>query len=41
MFEVKQPGKELRSKQKEFFDWWRGKIYRVESFDDCLEIMEE
>ena len=40
MFEIKQPGKKLRPAQQEFHDAWRGQIDRVESFEDCLKIME-
>lgn len=41
MLEIKQPGKKLRKEQQRFHGWWRGKIYKVESFDDCLEIIEK
>ena len=40
MFEVKQPGKELRDSQKEFHDEWRGQIDRIECVEDAIEIME-
>ena len=41
MFEVKRKGIPLRPKQKKFHDWWKGKINRIESIEDCIRIMEK
>jgi len=41
LFEIKQPGKELRASQKELHASWNGQIDRAESFEDCMRIMED
>lgn len=41
LFEIKQPGKELRPKQKGLHASWKGQIDRAESFEDCMRIMED
>lgn len=44
LFEIKNPRqpaskRRLRPGQQDFFDTWRGSVYRVESLDEAVEVM--
>jgi len=41
LFEIKRIDKELRPNQKELHASWKGQIDRVESFENCMKIMED
>ncbi len=46
LFEVKD-GKKIKSKKKltpgqeEFFKTWKGEVYKVESFDDVIKVINQ
>lgn len=46
LFEVKNPNKrpsqrKLRAGQQQFFNTWRGSVYKVETIDDVLKIIQQ